>query len=63
MIMNPATTAVMFLLIGISIAHLARIIFKVDIVVYGFPLPSWVSVLGCIIPALLAWLLWRENRK
>lgn len=61
--MKPVTTIVVFLLIAISIAHVLRLIFQVDIVANGVHIPLWVSTLGCIVTALLAILLWRENRK
>lgn len=61
--MKPATTVVTILLVGISAAHLARIISRVDIVVSGVQVPTWVSIFGCIVPAALALLLWRENRR
>jgi hypothetical protein len=61
--MKPATTVVTILLMGISAAHLVRIIFQVDIVLNGMQAPIWVSIFGCIVPAMLALMLWRENRK
>ena len=61
--MKPVTTVVTILLVGISVAHLVRIIFQVDIVVNGMYVPIWLSIFGCIVPAILALMLWRENRK
>lgn len=61
--MKPVTTIVVFILIAISIAHLLRLIFQVDIVANGVNVPLWLSILGCIVPAVLALMLWRENRK
>ena len=61
--MKPVSTIVILLLIAISIAHLVRIIFQVDIVVNDMHVPIWLSIFGCIIPAILALMLWRENRK
>jgi hypothetical protein len=26
-------------------------------------IPIWLSILGCIIPAVLSFMLWRENKK
>jgi hypothetical protein len=48
---------------AISIAHLLRLILRVDIVAYGVNIPIWLSIFGCIVPAVLAFMLWRENRK
>jgi hypothetical protein len=61
--MKPVTTIVVILLVAISIAHLLRLIFQVDIVANGVNIPVWLSILGCIVPAGLALILWRENRK
>ena len=48
---------------GVSAAHLLRIIFQVEIIIGGFIIPIWVSIFGFIIPLVLALLLWREIRK
>ena len=61
--MKPVTTIVVILLMAISIAHLLRLILQVDVVVNGMNIPIWLSILGCIVPAVLALMLWRENRK
>jgi len=61
--MKPATTIVTILLVGISAAHLLRLIFQVEIVAAGFHIPVWLSIFGFIIPLVLALLLWREDRR
>jgi len=61
--MKPVTTIVVILLTAISFAHLLRIILQVDIVANGVNIPIWLSIFGCIIPAVLAFMLWRENRR
>ena len=61
--MKPVTTIVAILLMAISIAHLLRLIFQVNIVANGVNIPIWLSIVGCIIPAVLAFMLWWENRK
>jgi hypothetical protein len=63
MIMKPVTTFVVILLSAISIAQLLRLIFQVNVVANGVTIPLWLSIFGCIIPAVLAIMLWRENRK
>lgn len=60
--MKPAATLVTFLLVVISIAHLVRMILRIDITVGGLHIPVWVSAFGFIVPLLLALLLWREIR-
>ena len=61
--MKPVTTIVVILLSAISIAQLLRLIFQVNIVANGMTIPIWLSIFGCIVPAVLAFMLWRENRK
>jgi len=61
--MKPVTIIVVILLVAISIAHLLRLIFQVNVVANGVIIPIWLSILGCIVPALLALMLWRENKK
>ena len=61
--MKPATTIVMLLLIVISVAQLLRLIFQVEIIAAGYYIPVWIGIFGCIVPAILALMLWRENRK
>jgi hypothetical protein len=61
--MKPVTTIVTILLVAISIAHLLRLILQVDIVANGVNIPMWLSILGCIGPAVLAFMLWRENKR
>lgn len=60
--MKPATTITVILLILIAIAHLLRLIFKVEIVANGITIPMWGSLLACIVPAVLAVMVWRENK-
>ncbi|MCX5827563.1 MAG: hypothetical protein NTV58_06130 [Deltaproteobacteria bacterium] len=61
--MKSVTTIVVIILVGMSIAHLVRIIFQVEIIAAGFHTPLWLSIFGFIVPLVLALLLWRENRK
>ncbi|MCX5831414.1 MAG: hypothetical protein NT140_05945 [Deltaproteobacteria bacterium] len=61
--MKPLITIAAILLMGVSVAHLVRIIFQVEILIGGFIIPIWVSIIGFIIPLVLALLLDRDNRK
>jgi hypothetical protein len=63
MIMKPVTTIVVILLSAISSTQLLRLIFQVEIIANGVIIPVWLSIIGCVVPAVLAFLLWRENRK
>jgi hypothetical protein len=55
--MKPVTTIVTILLMGISVAHLLRLIFQVEMTVGGFHMPFWLSIFGFIIPLVLALML------
>jgi hypothetical protein len=61
--MKPVTTIVVIILIVISMAHLLRLVFQVEIIAAGFHIPVWLSIFGFIVPLVLALLLWRENTK
>lgn len=61
--MKPVSTIVVVLLVLAAVIHLVRIICGVEIVVGGEVVPMWTSLVGCIVPAVLAVLLWRESRK
>jgi hypothetical protein len=61
--MKPVTTIVVILLSAISFAQLLRLIFQVEIIAGGVSIPIWLSIFGCMIPAVLAYMLWRENNK
>jgi len=61
--MKPVTTIVVLLLLVISIVQLLRLIFQVEIIAAGIHIPVWLSIFGFIIPAILALMLWWENRK
>jgi len=58
---KPVTTVVVALLALISVAQLLRVFFQVRAVAGGLVIPLWVSVIACIVTAVLAWLLWRER--
>ena len=61
--MKPATTVASFLLALVAVAHLLRLIFRVEVLVGGATIPMWVSVVATIVPAALAIALWRESRS
>lgn len=60
---NPVTAVVVAFLALISVAQLLRVIFHVSVVANGVVIPIWASGVACIVTALLAWLLWRENMR
>ena len=60
--MNPAARAVIVFLILIFLAHLLRLVLRVQIVAGGITVPFWVSLFGILVSGGLALWLWRESR-
>jgi hypothetical protein len=45
----------------VALAHLLRLLTGAEITLNGAVVPQWVSALGIVVPAGLAWLLWRQR--
>jgi len=39
----------------LALAHLARLIFQVEVLIGGIAIPLWVSTIGFLLPLYLAW--------
>jgi Na+/proline symporter len=61
--MKPATSIACIIFILVALAHLLRLIFKVEVTIDGIVMPIWISIVGAIIPVLLAIMIWRENKR
>jgi hypothetical protein len=61
--MKPASFVCVIFLALVSVAHLLRTIYRVEIVAGGTSIPIWMSVLACLFTAALAGWLWREQRR
>jgi uncharacterized membrane protein len=59
---NIAVNFAAILFAVVSIAHLLRIVFDVPVTVADESIPMWVSVIGVVVPGMLAWLLFRNPR-
>jgi hypothetical protein len=46
----------------VAFAHLLRVLFTVNVTIENWTVPQWISILGFIGPAIIAWLLWRESK-
>jgi chromate transport protein ChrA len=46
----------------VALAHLLRLLTGAEITLNGEVVPQWVSGLGIVVPAIIAWMLWRESR-
>lgn len=47
----------------VSLMHLLRLFFGSEVTVNGGIVPMWLSVLGFLVAAVLAVMLWKEARK
>ena len=61
--MKPVARIIGLLLIAVSIAHLLRLIFQIELIVGSFHIPFWLSIFGFTVPAILAVMLRRDNTK
>jgi hypothetical protein len=61
--MKPSTIVTTIFLLLVSVVHLLRLIFQWKVVANNVEIPMWASAVACIVTALLAGWLWRENKK
>ena len=61
--MKPFTTLAAALFGLIALAHLYRLVRGCEVIVGGTVIPQWVSVVGLVIGAGMALMLWREARR
>jgi len=61
--MKPITILAAIIFALISIGHLLRLIFQVPVTVAGITMPVWASMIGALVAAVLAVLLWRESGR
>lgn len=59
--MKPGSILAILILSLVSLAHLLRVIFRVEIVAGGVVIPMWVSVAGFLVTGAVALELWRER--
>jgi uncharacterized membrane protein len=62
-IMKPSVKVVITFLLLVSTAHLLRLIFQANVMLNNSEIPMWMSAAACIVTALLALWLLRENKK
>jgi hypothetical protein len=61
--MKPFTKLAAVLLGIVALAHLYRVLRPFEVVVAGQVVPEWVSLVGLVVPGVLAVMLWRESRS
>jgi Na+/H+ antiporter NhaA len=60
--MKTGTLLAIILFTLVAIGHLLRLIDGTEVVARGYVVPQWASVVGVVVPALIAWLLWKESK-
>ena len=60
--MKTGARLAIILFAAVAFAHLLRLIFLVPITAGNWSVPQWISLFGVVVPGLVAWLLWRENK-
>ena len=61
--MKPFTTLAVVVFTLVALAHLYRLVRGLDVEVQGHEVPGWVSIVGLVVAALLAIMVWRESRQ
>ncbi len=61
--MKPAALIAAVFLTLVSLAHLLRLVLRVEVIAGGVTIPLWLSAVACVFTGGLAVLLWRESRR
>lgn len=61
--MKPFTTAASIVFALVALVHLYRLVKPFPVVVGGTMVPQWISLIGAIVAAVLALMVWRESRR
>jgi hypothetical protein len=61
--MKPYTAISISVFTLVALSHLLRLIFGWAMTVQGVSIPMWVSVVGVVVPAGLAMMLYREMKN
>jgi len=46
----------------VAVGHLLRLLIGIPMTVGEWGVPQWISAFGVIVPGLVAYLLWKENK-
>jgi len=60
---KPATHLASILLAAVSLAHLLRALFGVQVTLADWVIPMWVSWVAFVVAGGVAVMLWREARR
>jgi len=60
--MKPFTRIAVVVFSLVALLQLFRVALGWDVTVGGILIPSWASVVACVVAATLAFMVWRETR-
>jgi len=60
---KPFTMVAAIIFAVIAVAHLYRLMTHFQVIVGSHTLPEWISYVGVVVPALLAYMLVKESRS
>lgn len=61
--MKPVTVIASIVFMLVCVAHIVRLVLKVDVTVNGFHVPLCISVAGVVVTGILSVLLWFEGKQ
>lgn len=60
---RPYTTIAALIFLAMALVHAYRLATHFQVVMGSHTIPQWVSWVGLVVPAILAWGLWQEARR
>jgi membrane associated rhomboid family serine protease len=60
--MKPFTLLAVIVFALVAVLQLLRVVMGWEVSINGFSVPQWASIIACIVAALLAAMVARENR-
>jgi membrane associated rhomboid family serine protease len=60
--MKPFTLVAVVVFTLVALLQLLRVVLGWDVTINGFHVPAWASLVAFAVAALLAVMVWRENR-
>ena len=60
--MKPFTVLAVVVFTVVSILQLVRVLLGWEVMIAGVVIPPWASLIACAFAALMAVMVWRENR-
>jgi uncharacterized membrane protein YhhN len=61
--MKPFTTIAVLIFAVICVVHIVRFFSAWPVRINNLDVPVWISVVGALVFGLLAFMLWRENKR